>query len=89
MLVIRKSLMFPKVHMTGDTKATRYGIIVTKTLLRDTIAEKTTQPRLRFEFVSFMGRKRDKANTTKFSKREIVWKFVIKKLKGRLLVSSR
>jgi hypothetical protein len=28
--------------MTEDTKATRYGIIATKTLLRDTIAKKTT-----------------------------------------------
>ena len=61
--------MFPKFHMTGDTKATRYEIIAMKTLLRDTIAEKTTQPRPRFEFISIMRRKRDKANTTKYSKR--------------------
>ena len=59
-MVTRKSLMFPKFHMTGDTKATRYRIIAMKTLLRDTIAEKKTQLRPRFEFVSFMGRKRDK-----------------------------
>jgi hypothetical protein len=32
MLATRKSLMFPKFHMTGDTKASRYGIIATKTL---------------------------------------------------------
>ena len=78
MLAIRKSLMFPKFHMTEDMKATRYEIIATKTLLRDTIAEKTTQPRPRFEFVSFMGRKRDKANTNEYSKKGIVWEFVIK-----------
>ena len=72
MMATRKSLMFLEFHMTGDAKATRYGIIVTKTLLRDTIAEKTTQQRSRFKFVSFMGRKRDKANTTKYSKRGIV-----------------
>ena len=78
MLATRKSLMFPKFHMTGDVKATRYGIIATKTLLRDTIAKKTAQPRPWFEFVSFMGRKRDKTNTTKYSKRGIVWEFVIK-----------
>ncbi len=78
MLATRKNLMFPKFHMTGDTKVMRYGIIATKTLLRDTIAEKTTQLRPRFEFVLFMGRKRDKANTTEYSKRRIVWEFVIK-----------
>jgi hypothetical protein len=70
--------MFPKFHMTGDTKAMRYGIKATKTLLRDTIAKKTTQPRSWFVFVSFMGRKRDKTNTTEYSKRGIVWEFVIK-----------
>jgi hypothetical protein len=78
MLTTRKSLMFPKFNMTGDTEATRYGIIETKTLLRDTIAKKTTQPRPWFKFVSFMGRKRDKTNTTEYSKRGIVWEFVIK-----------
>jgi hypothetical protein len=72
MMATGKSLMFLEFHMTGDAKATRYGIIVTKTLLRDIIAEKITQQRSRFEFVSFMGRKRDKANTTKYSKRGIV-----------------
>jgi hypothetical protein len=72
MLATRKSLMFPKFHMTGDTKAMRYGIIAVKTLLRYTIAKKTTQPRPWFEFVSFMGRKRDKTNTTEYSKRGIV-----------------
>ena len=70
--------MFPKFYMTGDAKAMRYGIIVMKTLLRDTISEKTTQPRPRFEFILFMGRKRDKVSTTEYSKRGIVWEFVIK-----------
>ena len=64
--------MFPKFHMMGDTKATRYGIIATKTLLRDTITKKTTQPRPWFEFVLFIGRKRGKTNTTEYSKRGIV-----------------
>ena len=70
--------MFPKFYMTVDAKAMGYRIIAAKTLLRDTIAKKTTQPRLWFEFVSFMGRKRDKINTTEYSKRGIVWEFVIK-----------
>ena len=39
MITTGKSLMFLEFHMTGDTKETRYGIIATKTLLRDTIAE--------------------------------------------------
>ena len=55
MLKTRESLMFLEFHMMGDTKVKRYGIIATKILLRDTIAKKTTQPRLRFEFISFMG----------------------------------
>ena len=65
--------MFPKFHMTGDTKAARYGIIATKTLLKDYGNENPW-----FEFISFMGRKRDKTNTTEYSKRGIVWDFVIK-----------
>jgi hypothetical protein len=78
MLATKKSLIFPKFHMTEDTKAMRYGIIAAKTLLRDTIAKKTTQLKPWFEFVSFMGRKRDKTNTTEYSKIGIVWEFVIK-----------
>ena len=70
--------MFPKFYMTGDAKAMRYRIIEAKTLLRDTIAKKTTQPRPWFEFVSFMGRKKDKTNTTEYLKIGIIWEFVIK-----------
>ena len=70
--------MFPKFYMTVDAKAMRYGIIAAKTLLRDTIAKKTIQPRLWFEFVSFMGRKKDKTNTTEYLKIGIIWEFVIK-----------
>ena len=58
--------MFLEFHMPRDTKATRYGIIATKTLLRDTITEKTAQLRPRFEFISFMRRKRDKASTNEY-----------------------
>ena len=71
-MVTRKSLMFPKFYMTRDAKATRYRIIAAKTLLRDTITKKTTQPRPWFEFVLFIGRKRGKINTTEYSKRGIV-----------------
>jgi hypothetical protein len=78
MLATRKNLMFLEFYMTEDMKATRYGIIVTKTVLRDTIAEKTTQLTPMFEFVSFMGRKRDEPNTIEYSKRGIVWEFIIK-----------
>ena len=65
-------MMFSEFHMMGDTKAMRYGIIVMKILLRDTIVEKRTQLRPRFVFILFMERKRDKANTTDYSKRGIV-----------------
>ena len=88
-MAIGKSQMIPKIHKTTDTKVIRYGIIVAKTLLRDTIAEKTTQSRSRFKFISFIGRKRDKANTIEYSKRRIIWEFVIKQLKGKFLVSSK
>ena len=77
-MATRKSLIFPKFHMTKDTKVKRYEIIATKTLLKDTIVEKTTQSRPRFKFVSFMRRKRHKANTTEDSKRGIFLEFVIK-----------
>ena len=77
-MATKKSLMFLKFYMTGDAKATRYEIIAAKTFLRDTIAKKTTQTRSWFEFILFMGRKRDKTNTTEYSKRGIVWEFVIK-----------
>ena len=87
MLTTGESLMFLEFHMTRDTKAARYEIIVVKTLLRDAIAEKTTQSRPRFKF--FVGRKRDKASITEYSKRGIVWDFVIKQLKGRFIVSRR
>ena len=70
--------MFPKFYMTVDAKAMRYEIIAAKILLRDTIAKKTIHPRLWFEFVSFMGRKKDKANTTEYLKIGIIWEFVIK-----------
>ena len=70
--------MFPKFYMTVDAKAMGYRIIAAKTLLRDTIAKKTIQPRLWFEFVSFMGRKKDKTNTTEYLKIGIIWEFVIK-----------
>ena len=89
MLTIGESLMLPEFHMTGDTKVTRYRIIAMKTLLRDTIAEKKTQSRPKFEFISFKERKRDKASTTEYSKRGIVWEFFIKQLKERFLVSGR
>ena len=46
MLATEEGLMFLEFHMMGDTKATRYRIITAKTLLRDPIADKTTQARL-------------------------------------------
>ena len=81
--------MFPEFHMTGGTKATRYRNITMKTFLRNTIVWKKTQPRLRFEFISFKGRKRDKGNTIEYSKRGIVWEFFVKQLKERFLMSGR
>jgi hypothetical protein len=88
MLSTKECLMFPEFYMSRDTKAKRYEIIAVKTLLNDIIAGKTTQP-LRFEFISFIGRKRDKASTNKYSKKGIVWEFVIKQLKRGFIVSSR
>ena len=59
--------MFPKLNMTGDTKAMRNGIIAAKPLLRHTITKEITEMSTRLELYSFM--KRDKANTTKNPKR--------------------
>ena len=73
--------MFPKLNMTGDTKAMRNGIIAAKPLLRHTITKETTEISMRLELCSFMRRKRDKAITTKNPKREVVKSLTIKKLK--------
>ena len=73
--------MFPKLNMTGNTKAMRNGIIAVKPLLRHTITKEITETSMRLELCSFMRRQRDKASTTKNPKREVVKSLTIKKLK--------
>ena len=73
--------MFPKLNITGDTKAMRNGIIAAKPLLRYTITKETTETSMRLELCSFMKRKRDKARTTKNPKRGVVRSLTIEKLK--------
>ena len=73
--------MFPKLNMTGDTKAMRNGIIAAKPLLRYTITKETTETSTRLELCSFMRRKKDNASTTKNPKRGVVRSLTIKKLK--------
>ena len=73
-------MMFPKLNMTGYTKAMRNGIITTKPLLRYTITKETIETSTRLELCSFMRRKRDKASTTKNPKRGVVRGFTIEKL---------
>ena len=80
MLKTRERMMFPKLNMTGDMKAMRNGIIVVKPLLRYTKTKETTKTSTRLEVCSFMRRKRDKASTTKNSKRGIVKSLTIEKL---------
>ena len=72
--------MFPKLNMTGDTKAMRNGIIVAKPFLRYTITKETTEMNTRLEFCSFMRRKRDKARTTKNPKKRVIKGLTIEKL---------
>ena len=79
MLKTREMTMFPKLNMTGDTKAMRNGIIAVKPLLRYTITKETTQMSTRLELCSFMRRKRDKAITSKNPKREVVRGLTIEK----------
>ena len=74
-------MMFPKLNMTGDTKAMRNGIIVAKPLLRHTITKETTETSTRLELCLFMRRKRDKASTAKNPKGGVVRSLTIKKLK--------
>ena len=81
MLKTREMTMFPKLNMTGDTKAMRNGIIAAKPHLRHTITKETTETSTRLELCSFMRRKRDKASTTKNPKRGVVRSLTIKKLK--------
>ena len=73
--------MFPKLNMTGDTKAMRNGIIAAKPLLRYNITKETTETSTRLELCSFMRSKRDKAGTTKNPKRGVVRSLTIEKLK--------
>ena len=73
-------MMFPKLNMTGDTKAIRNGIITTKPLLRYIITKETTETSMRLEFCSFIRRKKDKTSTTKNSKRGVVRSLTIEKL---------
>ena len=73
--------MFPKLNMTGDTKAMRNGIIAAKPLLRHTITKETTEMGTRLELCSFMRRMRDKASTTKNPKRGVVRSLTIEKIK--------
>ena len=73
--------MFPKLNMTGDTKAMRNGIIAAKPLLRHTITKEITEMSTRLELCSFIRRKRDKAITTKNLNGGVVRSLTIKKLK--------
>ena len=68
-------MMFLKLNMTGDMKATA------KPFLRHTITKETTESSTRLELCSFMRRKRDKASTTKNPKGRVVRSLTIKKLK--------
>ena len=49
-------MMFPKLNMTGDTKAMRNWIIAAKPLLRYTITKETIEASTRLELFSFMRR---------------------------------
>ena len=77
----RERTMFPKLNMTGDTKAMRNGIIAVKPLLRHTITKETTETSTRLENCSFMRRKKEKASTTKNPKGRVIRSLAIKKLK--------
>jgi hypothetical protein len=63
-----KYLMFPKLHMTRNTKTLGFGIITTITFLSEIITKKTTEFGSWFKFGAFVCRKSDKTNTTKNSK---------------------
>ena len=64
--------MFPKLNMMGDMKAMRNEIIAAKPLLRYIIIKETTKTSTRLELCLFMRRERDKASTTKNTKRGVV-----------------
>ena len=74
--------MFLKLHMTGDMKAMRNGIILAKPLLRYTITKETTETSMRLELCLFMRRKRDKLSTTKNPKKGVVRGLTIEKLES-------
>ena len=72
--------MFPKLNITGNTKAMRNGIITAKPLLRYTITKETIERSTRLELCSFIRRKRNKRSTTKNLKRGVVRGLTIEKL---------
>ena len=81
MLKICEMMMFPKLNMTGDTKAMRNEIIAAKPLLRHTITKETTEMSTRLKLCSFMRMKKDKASITKNLKKGVVRSLTIEKLK--------
>ena len=62
--------MFPKLNMTGDTKAMRNGIIAAKLLLRYTITKKTIKTSTRLELCSFRGGRETKQAQPKTRREE-------------------
>ena len=72
-------MTFPKLNITGDTKTMRNEIITAKPLLRYTITKETIETSTRLELCSFIKRKRDKASTTKNSKRGVVRSLTIER----------
>jgi hypothetical protein len=60
--------MFPKLHMTRNTKTLGYEIIAMITFLSESITKKTIESGSWFKFGVFMLRKSDKTITTKNSK---------------------
>ena len=64
--------MFPKLHMTRDSKSLGDGVIVAITVLSDAITKEATQARAGFKFGMFMWGKNNKTNTTKNAKQRIV-----------------
>ena len=76
-------------NMTRYTNTFRDRIPTTITLVFSAITKEITHTSPRFKFTMFMRLKKNKIDTTKNSKRTIIWGGMIKTLKGSNVTKNR
>ena len=82
-------MVLPEDNMTRFTNMFRERMPTTITLVFSAITKKTTHTSPRFKFTMFMRLKKNKKYTTEKSKRTIIWRGMIKTLKGSNITKNR